>query len=45
MRHQYNNDKIKYYVGDVRSLQSLKNAMYDVDYVFHAAAAQAGAVL
>lgn len=38
MRHQYNNDKIKYYVGDVRSLQSLKNAMYDVDYVFHAAA-------
>lgn len=38
MRHQYNNDKIKYYVGDVRNLQSLKNAMYGVDYVFHAAA-------
>jgi len=38
MRHKYNNDKIKYYIGDVRDLPSIKNAMYDVDYVFHAAA-------
>ena len=38
MRHLYNNDKIKYYIGDVRDLQSVKNAMYGVDYIFHAAA-------
>ena len=38
MRHQYNDDKIKYYIGDVRNLQSLKDAMHGVDYVFHAAA-------
>ena len=38
MRKEYNNDKIKFYIGDVRDLQSVKNAMYGVDYVFHAAA-------
>ncbi|ARD66882.1 nucleoside-diphosphate sugar epimerase/dehydratase [Eubacterium limosum] len=38
MRHQYNDDKIKYYIGDVRNLQSLKDAVHGVDYVFHAAA-------
>ena len=38
MRHQYNNDKIKYYIGDVRDLSSVKNAMHGVDYIFHAAA-------
>lgn len=38
MRHIYNNDKIKYFIGDVRDLSSIKNAMYGVDYVFHAAA-------
>lgn len=38
MRHKYNNDKIKYYIGDVRDLDSIKNAMYGVDYVFQAAA-------
>lgn len=38
MRHKYNNDKIKYYIGDVRDLQSIKNAMHGVNYVFHAAA-------
>ena len=38
MRHQYNDDTIKYYIGDVRNLQSLKDAMHGVDYVFHAAA-------
>lgn len=38
MRHLYNNDKIKYHIGDVRDLQSIKNAMNGVDYVFQAAA-------
>jgi UDP-N-acetylglucosamine 4,6-dehydratase len=38
MRHKYNSDKIKYYIGDVRDLASIKNAMYGVDYVFQAAA-------
>lgn len=38
MRHQYNNDKIKFYIGDVRDVASVKNAMYGVDYIFHAAA-------
>lgn len=38
MRKQYKNNKIKFYIGDVRDIQSIKNAMYDVDYVFHAAA-------
>ena len=38
MRHQYKKDKIKYYIGDVRNLSSVKDAMHKVDYVFHAAA-------
>lgn len=38
MRHLYNNDKIKYYLGNVRDISSLKNAMHGVDYIFHAAA-------
>ena len=38
MRHVYNNPKIKYYIGNVRSLQSLEDAMHGVDYIFHAAA-------
>ena len=38
MRRQYKNDKIKFYIGDVRDLQSIKNAMHGVDYIFHAAA-------
>lgn len=38
MRRYYQNDKIKYYIGDVRDLSSLKNAMHNVDYMFHAAA-------
>lgn len=38
MRHLYYNDKIKYHIGDVRDLASIKNAMYGVDYVFQAAA-------
>lgn len=31
-------DKIKFYIGDVRDLQSVKGAMHGVDYIFHAAA-------
>lgn len=38
MRKLYKNDKIKYYLGDVRDLASIKNTMYGVDYVFQAAA-------
>lgn len=38
MRRFYQNDKIKYYIGDVRDIASLKNAMHNVDYIFHAAA-------
>jgi UDP-glucose 4-epimerase len=44
MRHEFqtkmpeNAHKIKYYIGDVRDLASLKNAMYGVDFIFHAAA-------
>lgn len=44
MRHEYQVkypevvDKIKFYIGDVRSLQSCKDAMHGVDYIFHAAA-------
>jgi UDP-glucose 4-epimerase len=38
MRRIYKNDKIKYYIGDVREISSIKNAMFGVDYVFHAAA-------
>src|SRR5660398_121656 len=38
MRKLYKNDKIKFYLGDVRDLASVKNAMHGVDYIFHAAA-------
>ncbi len=44
MRHEYQNkypndfQKIKFYIGDVRNLQSCKDAMHGVDFIFHAAA-------
>lgn len=38
IRKRYNDDKLKFYIGDVRDPNSVKNAMYGVDYVFHAAA-------
>ncbi len=38
MRHLYRNDKIKFYIGDVRDIESLQSAMRGVDYVFSAAA-------
>ena len=44
MRHEFQAkmpevaDKIKFYIGDVRNLESCRGAMYGVDYIFHAAA-------
>ncbi|GHV28379.1 capsular polysaccharide biosynthesis protein [Synergistales bacterium] len=38
MRKEYRNSKIKFCIGDVRDLRSVKTAMYGVDYVFNAAA-------
>ena len=44
MRHEFQAkmpevaDKVKFYIGDVRDLASVKNAMHGVDYIFHAAA-------
>ena len=44
MRHEYQAKypdtfyKLKFYIGDVRDIQSIKNAMHGVDYIFHAAA-------
>ena len=38
MRKEYKNKKIKFYIGDVRDLASVKNAMHGVDFIFHAAA-------
>ena len=38
MRKEYDNDKIKFYIGDVRDKASIKNAIHGVDYIFHAAA-------
>lgn len=38
MRLQYNNEKLKFYIGDVRHYDSVETAMRGVDYVFHAAA-------
>lgn len=44
MRHRYQqeypkaSDKIKFYIGDVRDLRSIRNAMHGVDFIFHAAA-------
>lgn len=38
MRREYKSDKLKFYIGDVRNFRSLKDALFGVDYVFHAAA-------
>lgn len=38
MRKKYSNDKLKFYIGDVRSKQSIHDALRNVDFVFHAAA-------
>jgi len=38
MRNAYRNDKLKFYIGNVRDYDSVHSAMHGVDYVFHAAA-------
>jgi UDP-N-acetylglucosamine 4,6-dehydratase/5-epimerase len=38
MRKLFNNTKLKFYIGDVRDINSIRDAMNGVDYVFHAAA-------
>ena len=38
MRKKYNDSKLKFYIGDVRDVNSIIDAMRSVDYVFHAAA-------
>ena len=38
MRIKYQSEKLKFYIGDVRDISSVSNAMQGVDYVFHAAA-------
>lgn len=38
MRKKYSNDKLKFYIGDVRNLESVVDASTGVDYIFHAAA-------
>lgn len=38
MRNAYNNDKLRFYIGDTRDYNSIYQAMRGVDYVFHAAA-------
>lgn len=38
IRKKYNNQKLKFYIGDVRDVVSVENAMREVDFVFHAAA-------
>ena len=44
MRHEYQarypeySDKLQFYIGDVRDIQSVRNVMHGVDYIFHAAA-------
>lgn len=38
MRKIYNNDKLKFYLGDVRDVNSVKDAVRGVDFIFHAAA-------
>ena len=38
MRHLYNNPKLKFYIGDVREISTIRPAVQGVDYMFHAAA-------
>ena len=38
MRKKYNNKKIKFLIGDVRDITSVKNSVRGVDYIFHVAA-------
>ncbi len=38
MRKAFKNDKLKFYIGDVRNMESIREAVKGVDYIFHAAA-------
>lgn len=38
MRKLYQNEKIQFYIGDVRDISSVRDALFGVDYIFHAAA-------
>ena len=38
MRHYYNNEKLSFYIGDVRDISTIRPAVIGVDYIFHAAA-------
>ena len=38
MRKKYNNSKLKFYIGDVRDIESVRSVVRGVDYIFHAAA-------
>ena len=38
MRRKYSDDRLKFYIGDVRDYDSIMNAIRDVDYIFHSAA-------
>ena len=38
MRKQFNNSKLKFYIGDIRDVESVENAVQGVDFIFHAAA-------
>ena len=38
MRIRLKNDKVKFYIGDVRDYESIDSALKGVDYIFHAAA-------
>lgn len=38
MRHHYKSEKIKFYIGDVRDINTIRPAIIGVDYIFHAAA-------
>ena len=38
MRKAYNDERLRFYLGDVRDISSIKNSIKGVDFIFHAAA-------
>ena len=38
MRNDLSNNRVQFYIGDIRDIESLRNALEDIDFVFHAAA-------
>lgn len=45
MRKHYNNSKIKFYIGDVRDIRSVQDAIFGVDYIFQRGSFEAGSIL